>query len=264
MKACCKTARSGARVPGAQPWTCRWKITGAEFILIFFCIFPGLAAGDAETDGGAEKFGALVKEAGRPEIFYADPVRRDSLVALLATGAGKDPQSLVGLLDTPWALHFEVVRRALEKLGEPAAAAIRDRLARGGGDLPLPVLLAAFENLARPGDEEVLGRAAEGEAPEPKVLASRCLAAFGRGRRAISLLLPWLGDRVPGVRLAALRAVAEVWERGPVEETADTLVMMIEPLCDDFFPLVRLTAAETLGIIRPGDGYISESLDPER
>ena len=66
-------------------------------------------------EAGPEKAGlaALVEEAGRPEVFFGEPGRRDSLIELLAGKAEQRPASLVGMLDTPWALYFEVVRRAL-------------------------------------------------------------------------------------------------------------------------------------------------------
>ena len=231
-----------------------------EQSLILLCTVFTVAGTAAEVIPEAAELAALLLEAGRPEIFYGKPEQRDSLITVLAGKSEKDPESLVGLLDTPWALHFEVVRRALEKLGEPAAQALRVKLSEGGAGLPLGVLLAAFEKLGKPGDEKCLNAALLMHNAGLKVIAARCLAAFGRDERAMNMLLPWFEHPSARVRLAALWAVGKVWERGRKEDMADALINKIRPLCNDRHPLVRFTAAETLGIINSEAKNIPEPL----
>ena len=235
-----------------------------EQSLILLCAVFTAAGTAAEITPGAEELDALVQEAGHPEVFYGKPEQRDSLIAVLAGKSEEEPESLVGLLDTPWVLHFEVVRRALEKLGEPAAQALRVKLSEGGAGLPLAVLMAVFEKLGKPGDEKYLNAALLKQNTELKVIAARCLAAFGRDEQAINMLLPWFEHPSARVRLAAVWAAGKVWERGRKEDMTDTLINKIRPLCNDRHPLVRFTAAETLGIISSEAKNIPEPLTPAR
>jgi HEAT repeat protein len=220
-----------------------------EQSLIFLCAVFTVAGTAAEITPGAEELYALVQEAGRPEVFYGKPEQRDSLIAVLAGKSEEDPESLVGLLDTHWVLHFEVVRQALEKLGEPAAQALRIKLSEGGAGLPVAGLMAAFEKLGKPGDEKYLNAEQLAQNNGLKVSAARCLSAFGSGERAINMLLPWFGHSSARVRLAAVWAAGIVWKRDRKEDMKDTLINKIRLLCNDRHPLVRFTAAETLGII---------------
>ena len=225
-----------------------------------------MAATAAENAPGEEELelAALVEEAGRPEVFFSKPGRRDSLIAVLAGKAEHEPEGLIELLDTPWALHFEVVRRALEKLGEPAAQALRAQLSGGGEGLPPALLLAAFENLGTPGDEKTLSAALVSQDAKLRVLAARCLAVFGCDERAINMLLPWLEHYSVRVRLAAVWALGRVCERTRKQEIAHSLTEKIRLLCRDSHPLVRFTASETLGVIEPQAENIPEPLTPGR
>ena len=236
-----------------------WVFT-AERKNILLCAVFTVAGSAAEVVPGAAELGPLVQQAGHPEVFYGKPEQSDSLIAVLAGKSEKDPESLVGLLDTPWVLHFEVVRRALEKLGEPAAQVLRVRLSEGGAGLPVAVLMAAFEKLGKPGDEKYLNAALLEQNAELEVLAARCLAAFGRGEQALNMLMPWFEHPSARVRLAAVWAAGKVWERGRKEDMTDTLINKIRPLCNDRHPLVRFTAAETLGIINSEAKNIPEPL----
>ncbi len=232
--------------------------------MIFFCAAFATAAAAADNAPGENELAALVDQAGRPEVFYSRPGRRDSLIAVLAGKAEHQPAGLVGMLDTPWALHFEVVRRALEKMGEPAAQALRAQLSGSGERLPLALLLAAFENLGTPGDEKILSAALVGQDAKLRVLAARCLAVFGSDERAINMLVPWLGHSSARVRLAAVWALGRVCERSRKQETARSLIEKVRLLCRDPHPLVRYTASETLGIINPQAENIPEPLTPVR
>ncbi|MFC1537230.1 HEAT repeat domain-containing protein [Gemmatimonadota bacterium] len=209
---------------------------------------------------GKAELEVLVKEVGSPELFYSKPQQRDSLIAVLAGKSEKDPAALIDLLNTPWALHFEVVRRALELLGEPAAQALRDKISEESGEVPLEMLLIAFENLGQKGDEKILDAALTRSNPGLEVAAARCLAVFGSGEQAFGMLLPWLDHPEARVRQAAAWAVGKVWERSPVEDLSDTLVSGMRALVSDNNPFVRFTAAETLSIISPQADIILEPL----
>jgi HEAT repeat protein len=203
---------------------------------------------------------ALVKEVGCPELFYGKPQQRDSLITVLAQKSEKEPAAMIDLLNTPWAIHFEVVRRALELLGEPAAQALRDKISEETGEVPLEMLLAAFENLGQKGDEKILDAALTRKSQGLEVAVARCLAVFGSGEQAFVILLPWLDHPSARVCQAAAWAVGKVWERGPVEDLSDTLVSGMRALSNDHNPFVRFIAAETLGIISPQADIILEPL----
>jgi len=236
----------------------------AELGLIFLCAVFNNASLAAELVPGTAELAALVGEAGRTKIFYGEPERRDSLIAALADMAQEDPTSLIDLLDTPWVLHFEVVRRALEKLGEPAAEALRGKLSAGGGGLPLNVLLAVFENLGKTGDEKILSSVLAAAEPGLEVPVARCLAVFGRGEPALAILLPWLDHPAARVRLAAVWAVGKVCKADRKQEAAEALINKVRALCNDSRPLVRFTAAETLGILGRRTENIRQPLAPGR
>jgi len=100
----------------------------------------------------------LVEQAGSPKVFYSQPEQRDSLIALLAESGEARVQDLLCHLDTPWAIHFEVIRRVLESIGDPARQAVIQELSQNGDTHYASLLLAVFEKLGQPGDEPILGR----------------------------------------------------------------------------------------------------------
>ncbi len=209
----------------------------------------------------------LIGQAGSPEQFYGDPVARDSLVELLAAGGDSSGgrwtmEQLCAALDTPWPLHFEVARLALRQAGEPARAALAERLKRDADPVPLPALLTVFQELGRPGDEPVLARALAADDPSGLVGAARCLASFGQWEHAFPLLEPLTGHAHPQVRLAAAWALGEVFQRQPSAAGREQLAALLRPLLADPEPRVRFTAAELLRRIEGESSIIPAPLTP--
>jgi len=234
-------------------------ILGIE--LAFICASPARTALAAQAVPDV-CVRVLVKEAGSPEVFYADPARCDSLVDLLASRCRERPDELLELLDTPWATHFEVLRRALEKAGAPAREAVIRKIGEAPPKAELSLLLAVFEKLGVRGDERYLEGAFRSGEPSVLVCAARCLASFGEGPGPVERLKPLFSQSPAQVRLAAAWAAARVYERDPQERIARTLTEAIRPLLDDPIPLVRFTAAETLRIVSGPEKGIPEPLYP--
>jgi len=206
----------------------------------------------------------LVERAGAPEVFYAEPERRDSLVAFIAESGRTRIPELLHCLDTPWAIHFEVVRRAVESIGDPARQAVIRELGQNEDSRYCAVLLAVFEKLGQPGDERLLDRYLHSAEQALVIPAVRCLAEFGGFECSIRLLAPLLAHSSARVRLAAVWALGEIFVRDFPKRLNTELEANIRLLLTDPLPRIRYQAAETLKKISAEDGKIPLPLKPDR
>jgi hypothetical protein len=206
----------------------------------------------------------LVEQAGAPKVFYAEPQRRDSLIALLAGSGEARVQELLHCLDTPWAIHFEVIRRALESIGDHARQAVIRELGQKVDSRYTSLLLVVFENLGQPGDEEIVGQYLNSTQGSLIIPAARCLAQFGRFEGSSRLLGPLLTDSSAHVRLAAVWALGNILVRESRKRPDAELEERIRLLLSDPLPQIRYQAAETLRIISDEDSQIPLPLKPDR
>ena len=201
--------------------------------------------------GAADKLptDSLVAEAARPEVFYGNPAACDSLIGLLAGNDGEHTGELLGMLETPWAAYYAVIRRALEKIGGPAREAVLERLADGKMDHDSALLLTILEKLGDKSAEKILPRFLQSAQPEVVIPAARCLAVFGPSAESRDLLASLLADSIPQIRLAAVWALGRICLRDSAAVDSAVLGGKIQPLLKDRYPLIRFSAGETLGII---------------
>ena len=203
--------------------------------------------------GAGISLAELVEQAGTPKVFYAEPQRRDSLIAFLAESGRASPEELLRCLDTPWALHFEVVRRALESIGDGARQAVIAELQQKPDPRYCASLLVVFEKLGLPGDEWIAERYLKSGQRSSIIPAVRCLAGFGRFEQSSLLLAPFLADSSAHVRLAAVWALGNICLRDSQIRPYAQLQDRIRPLLSDPLPQLRYQAEETLRIIS-GEG----------
>ena len=193
----------------------------------------------------------LVQQAAQPEVLFGSPSRLDSLLVRITAGGSESAKELLDLADTPWAWQFEVIRRALERLGDISRREIITRLADSSlSDRKISVLLVLFEKLGQEGDESFLYGYLRAESRTVVVPALRCLAAFGAPDKTLKRLLPLLGSHDTYIRLAAVWATGELCRRrAPENKEAGQLDSAVRPLLDDPVLQVRLTAAEVLHVL---------------
>jgi len=206
----------------------------------------------------------LVEQAGSPKVFYSQPEQRDSLIALLAESGEARVQDLLCHLDTPWAIHFEVIRRALESIGDPARQAVIQELSQNGDTHYASLLLAVFEKLGQPGDEPILDRYLNSGQRLLIIPAARCLAEFGRLEQSSQLLTPFLVDSSAHVRLAAVWTLGKIFMRDSEKRPNPEMAEKIRSLVDDTCLQVRFTAAETLKILGLAGEEVPKLLKPAR
>lgn len=206
----------------------------------------------------------LVEQAGTPKVFYAQPEQRDSLISLIAESSKERVHELLCYLDTPWAIHFEVVRRALESIADRARQAVIRELSQNGDTHHASLLLVVFEKLGQPGDEEILDRYLNSGQRSLIIPASRCLAQFGRFEQSRLLLAPLLADSSAHVRLAAVWALGKIFMRDSGKRPNPEMIDEMRSLLGDPCPQVRFTAAETLKILGVEGEEIAEPLSPAR
>jgi HEAT repeat protein len=250
---------SGAKAPGGRRSISRYAAAGIELAiaLSLFASFSYSAQGS--TDSVLRK---LVTEAGNPAVFYGEPERRDSLISLLADCKKEGLEELIDLLDTPWAIHFEVLRLALEKKGPKAREAIIRRIKEKKTQPGIPALLTVFEKMGRPGDEKYLVRALKSKDLSSQICAARCLASFGSFAKSYKLLAPFLTSSHPQVRLAAVWALGQIYGRDPEPRLAGQAVKKIRLLLADPHPLVRFSAEEAVAAIQGSDKEVPKPLYP--
>ena len=236
-------ARLSAPAPGAPEWIYR---SAGRFLLLLSLYAPIEVLSQVRTE---VSLADLVEQAGSPRVFYAEPERRDSLIALLAENGAARIQDLLCLLDTPWAIHFEVVRRALETIDDPARQIVIRELSQNGDTHHASLLLAVFEKLGQPGDEGNLNRYLNSNQRSLIIPAARCLAEFGRLEQSSRLLAPLLADSSAHVRLAAVWALGKIFMRDSGTRPNPEMIDRIRYLLDDPYPQVRFTAVETLKIL---------------
>lgn len=188
----------------------------------------------------------LVREAARPEVIFAEPARADSLVGAIAAEAERNLPELLALVETPWALQFDIVRRCFERIGEPARLAVVKELESDPTPRRAAMLLVLFEKIGGPGDESLPGRYAASGEPFLAITALRCLAAFGEPVQSADIATPLLAHASPQVRLAAAWSLGEIVRREGTFRLPDKAAAGLRKLLSDSEPRVRLTAAETL------------------
>ncbi len=189
----------------------------------------------------------LVERASRPEVMFGQPALYDTLLSRIAEGGESSARQLLEYADTPWAWRFEVVRRGLERIGEPARLVILERLE--AGKLPESETirnLVLLEKLGRAGDESALARYLNSGAPGEAVTALRCIAAFGGLEKSLELATALLKATDANVRLAAVWAVGELWRKNGYARLTSDLPEKLRRLADDPILQVRLTATEIL------------------
>ncbi|HLA39862.1 MAG TPA: HEAT repeat domain-containing protein, partial [Candidatus Glassbacteria bacterium] len=209
-------------------------------ILEVFLSCPAIAAA-AGTD-----VAGLVAEAARPEVVFAEPARADSLVGVIAADPQGSLPELLGLIETPWALQFDIVRRCLERIGESARLAVVNELEAGPAPRRAALLLVVFEKTGGPGYESLLSRYTASGEPSLTITALRVLAAFGEPAQSAEIATPLLTHPSPQVRLAAAWALGEICRREKTFSLPEKAVAGLNSLLKDSEPRVRLTAAETL------------------
>lgn len=226
-------------------------------LLLFFAVNVPAAArcGTIET---------LVDNASTARVYFGLPALRDSLVSRIAALAAGNPDTLLDLLDTPWATRFDLIRRALLEDPERARQALIARLGKVGDSRAALPLLNVFRELGRSGDEAALDPSLESGDPSLRVLACRCLARFGAAKRAWSQLAPLLSSESAHVRLAAARASGEIARREPEADYPAEIPRRLKALLLDPSPRVRFTAHESLELIEPGSARPPAPLYPER
>lgn len=212
-----------------------------------------VSAGIPQRAEAGVSLAELVEQAGTPKVFYAEPQRRDSLIAILAENGRANPEELLRCLDTPWALHFEVVRRALESIGDGARQAVIAELQQKADPRYCASLLAVFEKLGLPGDEWIADSYLKSGQRSSIIPAVRCLAGFGRFEQSSRLLEPLLADSSAHVRLATVWALGNICLRDSQIRPDAQLQDRIRSLLSDPLPQLRYQAAETLKIIS-GEG----------
>gem|GEM_PF-4747819 len=242
--------RLSVPAPGAPWWTCR--LTGKFLPLLSLYVTVGVPWQVRAEVPLAD----LVEQAGSPKVFYSQPEQRDSLIALLAESGEARIQDLLCHLDTPWAIHFEVIRRALESIGDPARQAVILELSQNGDTHYVSLLLAVFEKLGQPGDEPILDRYLNSGQRSLIIPAARCLAEFGRFEQSIRLLAPLLADSSAHVRLVAVWAQGKIFMRDSGKRPNPEMADKIRSLLDDPCPQVRFMSAETLKIL----GLVGEEM----
>jgi HEAT repeat protein len=241
---------SGAKAPGGRRSISRCAAAGIE-LTIALSLFASFSYSAQETTDSVVQ--ALVTEACNPALFYGEPERRDSLISVLAACKKEGLEELIDLLDTPWAVHFEVLRLALDKKGPEAREAIIRRIKEKKTRPGIPALLAVFEKMGRPGDEKYLVGALKSKDPAAQICAARCLASFGSFTKSYKLLTPFLTSSHPQVCLAAVWALGQIYCRDPEPLLAGRAVKKIKPLLADPHPLVRFSAEEAMTTIQGSD-----------
>jgi hypothetical protein len=234
--------KQSAIISGAQGWTfCRVVNLLALLAALLCC------------DSARAEIGPLVERASMPEVMFGAPAEYDSLLARIAEGGESSAIELLEYADTPWAWRFEVVRRSLELIGDPARKAILQKLADGDlAEAKMVINLVLLEKLGQAGDEAALAIHLKSGSEGRKITTLRCLAAFGEPESSLELALPVLNADDQRIRLAAVWTVGELCRKaGPGKREAGQLGKTVRPLLDDPILQIRLTAAEcmqTLGL----------------
>ncbi len=190
----------------------------------------------------------LVERASRPEVMFGQPDVYDSLLTRVAEGGESSARQLLEYADTPWGWRFEVVRRGLQMIGEPARRIILKRLKVDDRPESEAIKnLVLFEKLGRAGDEFYLVAYLTPGGGGKAVTALRCLAAFGEMEKSLELVRPLLASEDSHVRLAAVWTVGELCRKNKLpDKKTERLVKSVRLLLEDPIPQIRLTAAETL------------------
>jgi len=194
----------------------------------------------------------MVAEAARPEVIYADPARTDSLIGVIAADPAGSLPLLMTLVESPWALQFEIVRRCLERIGEPARLAVEKELEGTPATRRAAVLLVVLEKTGGPGRESLLARYAASSEPALIVTSLRCLAAFGEPTTSTSIATSLLSHPLPQVRLAAAWTLGEICRRQKTPALPEEALAGLRRLMADNEPRIRLTAEETLAAASVG------------
>ncbi|MFH1068571.1 MAG: HEAT repeat domain-containing protein [Candidatus Glassbacteria bacterium] len=196
--------------------------------------------------------GRLVAEAARPEVIYADPARADSLIGEITKDPAGSLPHLLALVETPWALQFDIVRRCLERIGEPARLTVEKELEGTPTARRTALLLVVLEKIGGPGRESLLARYAASAEPALVVTSLRCLAAFGEPTVSTSIATPLLSHPLPQVRLAAAWTLGEICRRQESPSLPEEALAGLRSLLADNEPRIRLTAEETLAAASVG------------
>ncbi len=223
------------KMSGARGWIfCR----AASFLVLAALLCCGAARAGIRP---------LVERASLPEVMFGAPREYDSLLARIADGGESSARELLEYADTPWGWRFEVVRRGLERIGEPARKVILENLMAGDAAEGETVRnLVLLEKLGHSGDEAALAVYLKHGDSNGRITALRCLASFGEPEGSLKLALPLLGADDEKTRLAAVWTVGELWKKCGFRNLKSDIEASLQALTGDPVLQVRLTAAEIL------------------